>query len=55
MAKYLGRRVPFVGVDKHARDYSVPVEGLSVRGVGVGLPGVGAGVVPTILRQLFFG
>lgn len=41
-----GFRVPFVGVDEHAGDDAVPVEGLSVGEVGVGLPGVGGGVVP---------
>jgi hypothetical protein len=45
-----GRGVAGVGVDEHAGDYSVAVEGLPVREVGVGLASVRGGVVPGEVR-----
>lgn len=35
-----------VGVDEHAGDDAVPVEGLTVREVGPGLASIGGGIVP---------
>lgn len=46
MAEDGGFRVAFVGVDEHAGDDTVAVEGLSVCEVRVGLAGVGGGVEP---------
>ena len=53
-----GRRVSQVGVDELMGDYPVAEEGLPVRDVGVGEPGIGGGVVPAAegegsLSQLF--
>lgn len=47
-----GASVPGVGVDEHAWDYAVAVEGLPVYGVRVGLAGVGGSVVPPVLGEL---
>jgi hypothetical protein len=45
-----GRSVAGVGLDEHAGDYAMVVEGLPVREVGVGLAGVVEGVVPGEVR-----
>ena len=51
VAKDGGCRVALVGVDEHARDDTVAVEGLSVRRVRVGLSGVGGSIVPAVLCE----
>jgi hypothetical protein len=46
VAEDRGLGVAFVGVDEHARDDSVAVEGLSICEVGVGLASIRGGIIP---------
>lgn len=46
MAPYFGRGVAEVGVDEHAGNDTVSIEGLTVYGVGYREACVGGGVVP---------
>lgn len=46
MAEDRPGRCTRVGVDEHAGDDTVPVEGLTVGEMGPGLAGVGGGIVP---------
>jgi hypothetical protein len=54
MAKDGGCSVSLVSVDEHAWDDAVPVEGLTVDRVCVGLTRVGGGIEPPILGEFGF-
>jgi hypothetical protein len=49
VAEDCGFGVAFVGIDEHARDDAVAVEGLPVCEMSVGLAGVRGGIVPMLL------
>lgn len=51
VAPYFGRGIAQIGVDEHARDDAVAVEGLTVHGVGCGEACVGGGVVPVFISM----
>ena len=55
MAEDSGGGVALVGVDEHAWDYAVAVEGLTVGEVRGGHAGVGGGVVPAAFGEALFG
>lgn len=50
MAKDLGFRIADIGIDEHARNDSMPVEGLPIRKMCVGLTCIGRGIIPEMVR-----
>ncbi len=48
VAKDLGCSVSLVGVNQHARDDTVPIEGLSVGEMGPRKSGIARGVIPVV-------
>ena len=52
MSEYLVRGVALVGIDEHAWDEAVPVEGLPVYSMRMRLTGIGGGVKPATLAEL---
>src|ERR1700761_2278861 len=54
MSKYAGHSISCVCVHQHARNDAVPIESLSIGGMGIALTRVGRGVIPATFRELFF-